>query len=358
MTTIHSRRMFGPASALVLMARPEDPPPDSLHRITAGAADAGERLDRFLAAALGLAAGAGPSRSRCKALIESGHARAGGATITEPSHRVKPGTTYELSLPPPEEPTPAAQAMDLVVVYEDAHLIVVDKPAGLVVHPAPGSPDRTLVNALIAHCGASLSGIGGVKRPGIVHRLDKDTSGLIVAAKTDVVHQALSADFAARAIERSYLAVVWGVPSPLAGAIEGAIGRDPRNRKKMAVVTRGGKPALTRYRVLRALGTTAALVECRLATGRTHQIRVHLTQIGHPLIGDPVYGRARRLLRAALAPAAQAAVEGLRRQALHAATLGFRHPVTGKHLRFDSPLPPDLVALVDALALIPPHSQA
>jgi 23S rRNA pseudouridine1911/1915/1917 synthase len=225
--------------------------------------------------------------------------------------------------------------MALVIPYEDAHLLVIDKPAGLVVHPAPGNPDRTLVNALLAHCGDTLAGIGGVKRPGIVHRLDKDTSGLMVVAKTDLAHRALTADFAARRIERAYRAVVWGMP-PAGGEIEGAIGRDPRDRKKMAVRERGGKAALTRFARLEAFGTEAALLECRLATGRTHQIRVHLAALGFPLIGDPVYGRRR-------------APKIFARQALHAGLLGFTHPATGETLRFTSDLPADMKALLAAL---------
>jgi 23S rRNA pseudouridine1911/1915/1917 synthase len=239
--------------------------------------------------------------------------------------------------------------MSLAIVYEDDDLIVVDKPAGMVVHPAPGNPDRTLVNALIAHCGASLSGIGGERRPGIVHRLDKDTSGLIVAAKNDLAHRALAADFAARRIERLYQAVVWGIPVPREGEIEGAIGRHPVNRKRMAVVKRGGKSALTRYRVIRALGPGASLVQCQLATGRTHQIRVHLAAAGYPLLGDPVYGRETAERRSRLSAAGRAALAGFHRQALHAGTLGFSHPRTGERLHFESALPADLHNLIKAL---------
>jgi 23S rRNA pseudouridine1911/1915/1917 synthase len=321
------------------IATSEQPPP-----MTAEAEDAGERLDRFLARRL-----AGFSRSRLKNLIEAGQVSAGGATLSDPSHRVKPGQSYTLILPEVVAARPAGQAMDLAIVFEDGDLIVVDKPAGMVVHPAPGNPDRTLVNALIAHCGDSLSGIGGEKRPGIVHRLDKDTSGLIVAAKNDATHHALAADFAARRIERIYQAVVWGIPLPREGEIEGAIGRHPVDRKRMAVVKRGGKAALTRYRTIRALGPGASLVECRLATGRTHQIRVHLAASGHPLLGDPVYGRETAERRARLSAAGQAALAGFRRQALHAGILGFLHPRTGEQLHFESPLPTDLRTLISAL---------
>jgi 23S rRNA pseudouridine1911/1915/1917 synthase len=235
--------------------------------------------------------------------------------------------------------------MPLAIRFEDAHLIVIDKPAGMVVHPAPGNPDGTLVNALIAHCGAGLSGIGGVRRPGIVHRLDKDTSGLMVVAKTEAAHHALSRDFAVRRIDRAYAAIVWGVPAPPAGEIAGNIGRSTTNRKKMTVVGEGrGKMAVTRYRVERSFHSQAALVECRLATGRTHQIRVHLAHRGHPLIGDRLYGtRAGRAI-------ARSASLGVRiaafpRQALHARLLGFTHPADRERLVFESPLPADLCEL-------------
>lgn len=311
-------------------------------------ADAGERLDRFLARRLGdISPGNAPhdtdgsglslSRARVKALIEAGHVVKGAATLRDPSHRVKPGECFEIAVPPPLPATPQGQEIPLKIVYEDRHLIVVDKPAGLVVHPAPGNPDGTLVNALIAHCGAELSGIGGVRRPGIVHRLDKDTSGLLVAAKTDQAHQGLSALFAKHDIDRAYQAVVWGTLRPLVGTISGAIGRDARHRQRMAVVGQGGRHAVTHYRVLRAFGERASLLECTLETGRTHQIRVHLAHIGHSVVGDPVYARSRR-----------PPLEGFARQALHACRLGFRHPVGGKTLRFDSILPPELQRLISA----------
>jgi 23S rRNA pseudouridine1911/1915/1917 synthase len=331
------------------MTTPQDSQQDSRqrsgpHEVTAGPADAGQRLDRLLAAGL-----PDISRSRVKALVEAGHVTAGGATITDPSYRVKPGQTFAILLPEPEAAAPAGQAIALDIVYEDADLIVVNKPAGMVVHPAPGNPDETLVNALIAHCGDSLSGVGGVRRPGIVHRLDKDTSGLIVAAKNDAAHRALAEAFAAHAIERGYKAVVWGTPSPPEGEIEGAIGRHPVNRKRMAVVRRGGKPALTRYRVLRAVGPAASLVECRLATGRTHQIRVHMASIGHPVIGDQTYGRTTAARLARLSPAGRAAVESMKRQALHAYLLGFRHPRTGVPLRWETEMPTDIHNLIASL---------
>ena len=314
-------------------------------------AEAGERLDRCLAAAL-----PSLSRSRIKALIEQGNLRIAGPgkgaaeTIDEPSYRVKPGQLLELTVPPPEDAAPRGQAIDLAIVYEDRDLIVVDKPAGMVVHPAPGNPDNTLVNALIARCGDSLSGVGGVKRPGIVHRIDKDTSGLVVAAKNDAAHKALSEAFAAHAIEREYRCFVWGLPSPKSGTIEGNIGRHGIDRKRMTIVKSGGKRAVTHYQVKKVFGLGAAELACQLETGRTHQIRVHLAAIGHPLIGDATYGRVTPARRRSLPPAAAAAALAFPRQALHAAILGFTHPRTGKALRWESPLPKDLVALSSALS--------
>ena len=261
------------------------PPAGSFTTVAAPAAR-GQRLDRFLADAIGTL-----SRSRVKALIEQGLARSDGRVLSEPAEPVRPGATYVLDLPPPAPATPQPQAIPFTILYEDADLIVLDKPAGLVVHPAPGNQDGTLVNALLAHCGEQLTGIGGERRPGIVHRLDKDTSGIMVVAKTQLANTALTAAFAARDLDRAYLALVWGLPNPLAGDIEGAIGRDPRDRKRMAVVTRNGKAALTHYRTLRAWRTAVALLECRLATGRTHQIRVHLASRGNPVVGDPLYLR-------------------------------------------------------------------
>ena len=300
--------------------------------------EAGERLDRVLAAHLG-----DLSRSRLKKLIETSQVSLDGATINDPAMRVKASQVFIVHLPAPVADRPLPQAMALAIRYEDEHLLVIDKPAGLVVHPAPGNPDQTLVNALLAHCGESLTGIGGVQRPGIVHRIDKDTSGLMVVAKTELAHQKLAADFAAHRLTRSYLAFVKGVPQLRSGTIATRIGRSKVNRKKMAVVASGGKEAVTHYRVLQAFGRAAALVECRLATGRTHQIRVHLTHLGHPLIGDQTYGRAKAA--AGLPPEARA----FPRQALHAARLGFRHPVTGAELDFTSPLPDDLAALARVL---------
>ena len=314
------------------------------YEVTAAPADGGARLDRLLAQHLPHL-----SRSRVKALIVAGHVAADGATIADPSHRVKAGQSFTLTVPEARPARPQAQSIALDVVHEDTDLIVVNKPAGMVIHPGAGNPDGTLVNALIAHCGTSLSGIGGELRPGIVHRLDKDTSGLIVAAKNDRTHRDLSAAFATHHIERAYLAIVWGVPTPPAGEIGGSIGRHPTNRKKMAIVARGGKAALTRYRVLRRLGAAASLVECRLATGRTHQIRVHMAAIGHPVVGDPVYGRMTEARSRVLSHGTRAAIGRFHRQALHAYLLGFRHPGSAKPVRWEAEIPSDMKALLQVL---------
>jgi 23S rRNA pseudouridine1911/1915/1917 synthase len=304
----------------------------------------GLRLDRFLANASGAL-----SRSRVKVLIEQGHARHDRHVVTDPAESVRPGHTYVLHLPPTLPATPQPQRIRFPVLYEDSDLLVLDKPAGLVVHPAPGNEDGTLVNALLAHCGGQLTGIGGERRPGIVHRLDKDTSGLMVVAKTQAANTALTAAFAARDIDRAYVALVWGVPNPLAGDIEGDIGRDKRDRKRMAVVARSGKPALTRYRTLRAWCTSVSYLECRLATGRTHQIRVHLANRGHPVIGDPLYLRRVPAVARALPEPARRRLLDFPRQALHAARLGFAHPRTGQALSFATEPPADMAGLIAML---------
>ena len=308
--------------------------------VTVAPEAAGARLDRLLADALPTL-----SRSRIQALIHGGHVALAGTALADPSRKARRGEVFTVTVPPAVAAAPEAQAIALDIVYEDSDLVVIDKPAGLVVHPGAGNPDRTLVNALLAHCAGSLSGIGGVERPGIVHRLDKDTSGLMVAAKTDLAHQSLAGQFAAHDLERAYKAVVWGVPSPAEGSITGNVGRSPRNRQKMAVVTRGGKTALTHYKVLRVLGPSrvASLVECRLATGRTHQIRVHMSHAGHPLVGDPLYGAQRRR---GVASNLDIAFD---RQALHAYLIGFRHPRDGRILRFLSELPSDINSLLELL---------
>ncbi|HEY6334412.1 MAG TPA: RluA family pseudouridine synthase [Alphaproteobacteria bacterium] len=324
-------------------------PPGTMAEFRASAAteDVGRRLDAFLAKAV-----PDLSRSRIKRLIEAGQVRANGAPLFDPAVKVKAGQIFAIVVPDSTEARPEAQSLALEVVYEDKHLIVIDKPAGLVVHPAPGNPDRTLVNALLAHCGEGLSGIGGVRRPGIVHRLDKDTSGLMVVAKTDVAHAGLAAQFAAHKVARAYGALVWGVPQRRQGEIAGNIGRSSRDRKKMAVVRRGGKPALTHYRMVASYSDFASYVECRLATGRTHQIRVHMASIGHPVMGDPVYGKLTSARRASLTPAARTALEALGRQALDAYHLGFMHPISRENLLFEKKLPNDISLLKSSLEKI------
>jgi 23S rRNA pseudouridine1911/1915/1917 synthase len=331
--------------------------PDRVLRVTLGA-QPDVRLDKALAAAV--PEGLGLSRSRLQALIAEGAvARPDGAVLIDGRLRLEPSAELVITLPPAIPAQAAPEAIPLSVVYEDAHLVVIDKPAGLVVHPAPGAPRGTLVNALIHHCGASLSGVGGQVRPGIVHRIDKDTSGLLVVAKTDAAHQGLAEQFAARSIDRRYVALVRGAPdradprlAGLAGIsweagnvlrIEGNVGRHPGDRRRMAVLSDGGKPAVTRARVLERFGPEgrpdAALVECRLETGRTHQIRVHMAFAGHALVGDTVYGRRGGI----------AGLAGFPRQALHAAELGFGHPVTGEPMRFSSVVPQDIESLLGFL---------
>lgn len=294
------------------------------------------RLDRFLADALPEL-----SRSRLKGLIESGQVKRDGVRAGDVSAKTKPGEVYSVNVPAARPAKPVPQAIPLNVVFEDGDLIVIDKPAGLVVHPAAGHPDGTLVNALLAHCGDSLSGIGGVTRPGIVHRLDMGTSGLMVAAKNDAAHRDLSGQLESRTLARRYKALVWGTPDPRQGEIESAIGRNPANRKKMAVVKKGGKTAITRYRMLKPAGSKASLVECRLATGRTHQIRVHMADLGHSVVGDPLYGGgSKRRIKDAPEDVRQA-LAALDHQALHAYLIGFRHPSKGSSLQFESNLPKD-----------------
>jgi 23S rRNA pseudouridine1911/1915/1917 synthase len=312
--------------------------------VQAGQQDAGQRLDLFLGRSIGTM-----SRSRVKGLMLEGAVTRNGAITRDASETVTAGAVYALHLAPVIDPRPAGQKIDFPILYEDKYLLVLDKPAGLVVHPAPGNPDGTLVNALIAHCGDSLTGIGGERRPGIVHRLDKDTSGVMVVAKTEPVLTALSAAFAARDIDRRYLAVCWGLPNPASGTIEGDIGRDPRERKRMAVVTRNGKRALTNYSSIKVFGAAATLLSCRLATGRTHQIRVHLAHIGHPLVGDPVYIKRRPAAAKALAEPARSLALDFPRQALHAEILGFLHPITNAALHFETPPPEDFRSLVEVI---------
>ena len=317
-------------------------------RLTAPSNAAGERLDRFLAERIGTM-----SRSRVKSLIEAGQVRRDGIVVREPAEGVRPGAAYEVDVPEPRPAVPLPERIPVPILFEDADLIVLDKPAGLVVHPAPGNESGTLVNAMIAHAGEELA-IGGEQRPGIVHRLDKDTSGVMVVAKTQEAMNALSAAFATRDLERAYLALAWGLPAPAAGEIEGAIGRDPRDRKRMAIRppgVPGGKPALTRYRTLQTWHAAVSLLECRLATGRTHQIRVHLSAQGHPIVGDPVYLRRIPAASRGVPEPARGRLLDFPRQALHAAVLGFRHPRTRAMLRFETPMPPDMTELVSSLQI-------
>jgi 23S rRNA pseudouridine1911/1915/1917 synthase len=313
--------------------------------VAAGLEDSAERLDKFLAAKLPEL-----SRARVQALMRQGAVRQGGRTLEDPSARVNAGE-ITVELPPPVAAEPLGQDIPLTVVFEDDALIVIDKPAGLVVHPAAGHADGTLVNALIAHCGASLSGVGGVARPGVVHRLDKDTSGLMVVAKTDAAHRSLSAQFADHGrtgpLRRAYLALVWGLPDRPRGVIDAPLARSVKNREKISV-SKGGREAITHWDTLETFDI-ASLIECRLETGRTHQIRVHLAHIGHPLLGDDVYGAGHRTKASKLSPEAAEALTTLGRQALHAAELGFAHPVTGETVLFESAPPPDMARLIAAL---------
>jgi len=304
------------------------------------AAHAGWRLDRALAAAVPTL-----SRERLKALIRSGAVETAGHAIRDPATKVRGDENLSVAVPEPTAAHNAPQDIPLTVVFEDEHLLVVDKPAGLVVHPAAGNLDGTLVNALLHHCAGQLSGIGGVARPGIVHRIDKDTSGLLVVAKTDVAHEGLARQFAAHSIDRRYLAILSGVPKASHGIVDAPLARSATNRKKIAIVEgKRGKRAVTHWRRLEVL-RDAALVECRLETGRTHQVRVHMASLGHPLVGDPVYGRSGKTHGKLLKEL------GFHRQALHAAELGFTHPVTRSRLSFSSPMPPDMQELFNALGV-------
>ena len=318
-----------------------------------GPEEAGQRLDKLLAlhAAredLGL------SRTRLQELIGAGFVRVDGAVASNPNSKPKEGVRILFEVPPPVDATPQPEDIPLAIVFEDEDLIVIDKPTGLVVHPAPGHPGGTLVNALLFHCGESLSGIGGIRRPGIVHRLDKDTTGLMVAAKSERAHRGLADIFAdhgrSGSLVREYLAGVWTLPDRSFGTVEAPIGRHPHHRERMAVVPPAkGRHAVTHWQVEEKFPPAATLLRCRLETGRTHQIRVHMADIGHPLIGDMVYGAGFKTKASGLDEACRAAIAVLDRQALHAAVLGFEHPVTGEEMLFESALPADMVALVEAL---------
>jgi 23S rRNA pseudouridine1911/1915/1917 synthase len=342
------------------------------HTLTPAPEDHGLRLDKFLARHLPAL-----SRSRLQALILQGQVACGAEKADDAARKVRAGETWRVTVPPVESSPMEAQAMALEIVYEDEDVLVLNKPAGLTVHPAPGHPDKTLVNALLAHCGGSLSGIGGVARPGIVHRIDKDTSGLMAVAKHDAAHASLSEQLQSRTMKRVYLALAWGTPKPPQGTIKAPIGRNPKNRKKMAVVKKGGKAAITHYKLLPLeggglrrgsifrsskdphptlplAGGGISLVECRLETGRTHQIRVHMAHIGHPLVGDPAYGATTKSKLAAkdaksLSDEARAALLRFNRQALHAKSLAFVHPASGEAMEFSSEMPDDMRALIAAL---------
>lgn len=337
-------------------------PPGAGVTLHVAAEQAGERLDKALALLAGEI-----SRARLQQVIKDGGVSLNGIVTTDGKRKVVEGDAISLVMPAARPPDPVGQDIPLDVVYEDEHLIVIDKPAGLVVHPAGGHEDGTLVNALIAHCGESLSGIGGVRRPGIVHRLDKDTSGLLVVAKNDRAHQKLAKQFADHGrtgpLQRAYLAIVWGAPRLREGTIDAAIERSNRNREKMMVVKEGrGREAITHIELierypplLKGLDETeplASLVECRLETGRTHQIRVHMSHIGHPLLGDQLYGSGFATKAVRLPEAAREALTALGRQALHAALLGFEHPATGEEMFFESEPPADFANLQAALAVL------
>ena len=319
--------------------------------------EAGQRLDKVLAARAS-AAGVALSRTRLRSLIEEGRVQVDTKNVLDAGAKVRAGQVITVDIPPPLPAEPRGENIPLHIVYEDEHLIVIDKPAGLVVHPAGGHETGTLVNALIAHCGDSLSGIGGVKRPGIVHRIDKDTSGLLVVAKSDAAHQGLSALFADHgrtlSLTREYLAFVWGRLDRRAGMIEAALARHPHNREKMAVSTReDAREAITHWgtcEIFTSGSSTVTQIACQLETGRTHQIRVHMAHVGHPLLADAVYGAGFKTKALHLGEATKVALANLGgRQALHAARLGFAHPITGEELEFESPLPPELAALLEAL---------
>ncbi len=318
-------------------------------QVTVATEDAGQRLDRIMAVRLPQF-----SRARLQALIKAGAVCVDEVVVDDGARKVRPGEALSVRVPAVVAADPVPQDIPLAVVYEDQHLLVIDKPAGLVVHPGSGNADGTLVNALIAHCGDSLSGIGGVRRPGIVHRLDKDTSGLLVVAKTDAAHAGLSEQFAAHGLDgrlqREYIALVWGQLDSPKGSIDAPLGRSTTQRTRMAV-SRGnhGRRAVTHYLVEEVFARLVTLVRLHLETGRTHQIRVHMAHVGHPLLGDPVYGAGFATRRSKLGAAAAAALKDLGRQALHAAVLGFEHPITGNKLRFKSEPSADLARLIEAL---------
>jgi len=315
--------------------------------LAAEAEQAGQRLDKWLADTL---ARDDLSRSRLKALIQDGALKKDNQVVTDPSARVIAASVYSLTVPEAAPATPQPEPLPLAILYEDEHLICINKAAGMVVHPAPGALSGTLVNALLYHCGDSLTGIGGVARPGIVHRLDKDTSGVMIAAKTAAAHSRLTDMFAAHDLDRRYQALVWGLPAMRADTVDAALARHPVDRKRQAVQPRG-RHAITHYTTLRDLPPFGCLIECRLETGRTHQIRVHMAHIGHGVIGDPLYGKPKRAgqMPDTISRDALASLRAFPRQALHAARLSFAHPITGVALDFDSPLPADMTKLITTI---------
>lgn len=315
-----------------------------LHTMCVEPSQAGIRLDKWLSEII-----QDLSRARARTLIDAALVLRNGVPEMSASRKIAAGECYEATVPEAIDPDPEPEDIPLTILYEDEHLIVIDKPAGLVVHPAPGSRSGTLVNALLHHCAGRLSGINGVRRPGIVHRLDKDTSGIMVVAKTDGAHRGLAEQFALHSLSRAYLALCWGAPIAKEGEIEGQIGRNPHDRKKMAVLQGGGKYAKTRFKVMKRFAQAASLIECRLMTGRTHQIRVHMTSIGHPLVGDPVYGSPPRSSLKWLAPEQSEALIAFPRQALHAYELGFIHPANGERLLFNTKIPNDINKLIATL---------
>ena len=303
----------------------------------------GLRIDKFLSACF-----ADISRSQIQRLIEAGNVVCDDVTIGDNSYKVKEGESFVLTVPDATDAEPEAQNIDVEILYQDEDIVVVNKKAGMVVHPAPGAKDGTLVNALLFHC-KDLSGIGGVKRPGIVHRIDKETSGILVVAKNDNAHKFLCEQFAEHSIERTYFAVVYGVLNPLSGVIEGNIGRSPYDRKKMALVSKGGKTAVTHYQTVEIYKNLVSLVKCNLETGRTHQIRVHLSSKGNNLLGDKVYTKSKNLKDKSVSKDVLAKINGFERQALHAQSLGFVHPVTKEKMFFETALPDDMQKLIEML---------
>jgi 23S rRNA pseudouridine1911/1915/1917 synthase len=321
------------------MADPKDGGQARRIALTVAATAAGQRVDSYLAAALPEL-----SRARLQDLVRSGNLHAAGQPIADPARRVKPGERLDLLVPPPVAATPRAEPRELDLLFEDEHLIVLVKPAGMVVHPAPGHAAGTLVNALLAHCGESLSGIGGVRRPGIVHRLDREVSGVMVVAKHDRAHVGLAGQLSVRTMERLYEAIVWGLPGAAQGTVDRPLGRHPKDRKRMAIVA-GGKRAVTHWRRVEAAGTRGARLEVALETGRTHQIRVHLASLGHPIVGDRLYGRHLPPRTVEL----ESFLDRFGRIALHARELAFGHPIDGRRLRFSSPAPEEFAELMALL---------